>query len=221
MNGAPGPLFVPPGAGDGLPWAAILPMVIAIPAIALLVIGLGGRRRLPAALGAAALILPISAYAFASLYVMEGSKEVSFCGSCHVMTPIVAALESDKESLASIHVRRGLVPHDEACYTCHSGYGIWGTMDAKMAGVMHMVRTLTGNYKLPIELHGTFDINSCLNCHATSQAFRDVKEHQDPEVQKALPSHDMSCTGVCHPEAHPASALTGGVDAAAGGVAAK
>ena len=177
MNGAPGPLFVPPGVGHGLPWVAILPMVIAVPAIVLLVIGLFGRRRLP------------------------------------------AALASDKESLASIHYRRGLVPHDEACYTCHSGYGIWGTMDAKMAGVMHMVRTLTGDYTLPIELHGTFDIGSCLNCHATSPAFRDVKDHQDPEVQKALLSHEMSCTGVCHPEAHPASALTGGV--VASGAAAK
>ena len=87
-----------------------------------------------------------------------------------------------------------------------TGYG-------EALNVMHMVRTLTGDYKLPIELHGTFDIGSCLNCHATSPAFRDVKEHQDPDVQKALLSHEMSCTGVCHPEAHPASALTGGMAA--------
>ena len=212
MN-ALGPLFVPPGAEHGLPWVAILPLVLAVPAIVLLLMGLFGRRRLPAALGAAALILPIGAYGLSALYVMEGSKDVSFCGSCHVMTPIVAALDSDKESLASIHYRRGLVPHDQACYTCHSGYGIWGTMDAKMAGLMHMVRTLTGDYKLPIELHGTFDINSCLGCHAASPAFREVKEHQDPDVQKALLAHEMSCTGVCHPDAHPASALTGGVAA--------
>lgn len=211
MNGATGPLFVPPGAGHGLPWAAILPMLLAVPAIVLLLIGLFSRRRLPAAMGTAALVLPIASYGLAALYVMEGSKEVSFCGSCHVMTPIVAALDTDKESLASIHYRRGLVRHDEACYVCHSGYGIWGTMDAKMAGVMHMIRTLTGNYELPIAMHDTFDIGSCLNCHAASAAFRDVKEHQDPDVQQALLSHEMSCTGVCHPEAHPASALTGGV----------
>lgn len=210
MN-ASGPLFVPPGAEQGLPWAAILPLVVAAPAIVLLLMGLFGRRRLPAALGAAALIVPISAYGFGALYVMEGSKDVSFCGSCHVMTPIVAALESDKESLSSIHFRRGLVPHDQACYACHSGYGIWGTMDAKIAGLMHMVRTLTGDYDLPIEMHAPFDINSCLSCHAASPAFREVAEHQDPDVQKALLSREMSCTGVCHPDAHPASALTGGV----------
>ena len=213
MNGGLGPLFVPPGAGHGLPWAAILPLIAAVPAIVLLVVGLFGRRPLPAALGAAAILLPVAAYAFASLYVMEGSKDVAFCGSCHVMTPIVAALDEDTESLASIHYRRGLVPHDQACYTCHSGYGIWGTMDAKVAGLMHMVRTVTGDYTLPIELHGNFDIESCLNCHAAASAFREVKEHQDPDVQKALLSHEMSCTGACHPEAHPASALTGGVAA--------
>lgn len=208
-----GPLFVPPGAEQGLPWVAILPIAAAVPAVVLLVLGLIRGRRLPAAIGAAAMVLPIAAYSLASMYVMEGSKDASFCGSCHVMTPLLQSLDQDDGSLAAVHYRRGLVPHEQACYTCHSGYGIWGTMDAKMAGLMHMVRTVTGDYALPIKLNAPFDIDSCLGCHAAASRFRDQPAHQDPDLQKALVAREMSCTGVCHPAAHPEAALTGGLAA--------
>jgi hypothetical protein len=206
-----GPLFEGPASG-GIQWAAVLPVMLAIPAIVLLLIGLV-RGRLPVAFAAAGLFLPVAAYAVASLYVLEGSRKPSFCGSCHVMTPLLASIRANDGSLASTHYARGLVPHEEACYTCHSGYGIWGGVDAKMAGVMHMIRTVTGRYELPLKTHGPFDIESCLGCHAHAPAFRAVVDHQNPEVQKQLLSHEMSCTGICHPEAHPASALNGPVPA--------
>jgi hypothetical protein len=161
----------------------------------------------------AALLLPIAAYVVGTGHMMEKSKEVSFCGSCHVMTPIVASLEANDGSLASIHYTRGLVAHDQACFTCHSGYGIWGGVDAKMAGVMHMVRAATGRYTLPIKHNGPFDIDSCLGCHAFAPSFRAVEAHQDPDLQKQLLSREMSCTGICHPAAHPETALTGGAPA--------
>ena len=127
------------------------------------------------------------------------------------MTPIVESMHAtDDSSLAAIHYSRGLVPTAEACFTCHSGYGIWGTVGAKRAGVMHMLRSLTGRYHLPLELNGTFDINSCLGCHAGAATFRAVAAHQDPDVQQALLSHAVTCTGACHPAAHPEEALTGG-----------
>jgi len=63
---------------------------------------------------------------------------------------------------------------------------------------------------LPRELNGPFDIASCLGCHAGAASFRDVEAHQDPDVQQALLSHTMACTGACHPAAHPEEALTGG-----------
>lgn len=208
MNSAPiGPLFEPPGTSD-VSWFAILPVLFALPAIVLLVRGLV-RGTLPPALAAAAVALPVAAYGFASGYVMEGSKQVSFCGSCHVMEPLVESLSANDRMLASTHYTRGLVPHDQACYVCHSGYGIWGTMDAKMAGLMHMVRTITGKYDLPLRLNGKFDVASCLNCHAAAPSFRDVEAHRDMEIQKQLVSGETSCTGLCHPEAHPPAALAG------------
>jgi hypothetical protein len=206
---ATSPLFAGPPAAHGIQWLPVLALVVGGMAAILLLWGLV-RGRLPAGYGMAAVFLPIAAYGLASLHMLEGSKQVSFCGSCHVMGPIVKSLQGNDESLASIHYNRGLVPHDQACFTCHSGYGIWGGVDAKMAGVMHMVRTATGRYTLPLKLNGTFDINSCLGCHAYAPSFRAVEAHQDPDLQKQLLSHELSCTGLCHPAAHPESALTGG-----------
>lgn len=208
-----GPLFDGPSGAHGISWLEALPIVVAIAAAVLLLLRLV-KRDLPPGATAAAVFLPIAAYALGALFLLEESKQVSFCGSCHIMTPIVASLEANDGSLASMHFTRGLVPHDKACYACHSGYGIWGTMDAKRAGVMHMVRTVTGDYELPLKTRGPFDIDSCLGCHAQVPSFRAVVAHQDPDLQRQLVDRELSCTGICHPAAHPESALQGPREAA-------
>jgi hypothetical protein len=206
---ATSPLFAGPPAAHGIHWLPVLAALVGTAAAILLLWGLI-RGRLPPSYAVAAVLLPVAAYALASLHMLEGSKQTSFCGSCHVMTPLLKSLHGNDESLASIHYARGLVPHDQACFTCHSGYGIWGGLDAKMHGVMHMVRTVTGSYSLPLKLYQPFDIDSCLGCHASAASFRAVEAHQDPDLQKQLLSRELSCTGACHPSAHPESALTGG-----------
>jgi hypothetical protein len=204
-----GPLFAGPPAAHGIHWSAVLATALACAAAVLLLWRLI-RGYVAPGFATAGVLLPIAAYGLASLYMLEGSKQVAFCGSCHVMTPILKSVGSNDGSLAAIHYTRGLVPHEEACFTCHSGYGIWGGVDAKMAGVMHMVRTVTGWYTLPITHNGPFDIDSCLGCHAFAPSFRAVEAHQDPDLQKQLLSRQMGCTGICHPAAHPESALNGG-----------
>lgn len=211
MTGELGPLFASPPVEPAVQWSQVLPLVVAAPAVAILVVGLLRGRLSPSAALFGIVFLPAVAYGLGGLMMLETSKDVRFCGSCHVMTPIVASLsDAGNGSLAATHYTRGLVPTDQACYVCHSGYGIWGTFDAKVAGVMHMVRTVTGDYALPIALHAPFDIDSCLGCHAGAASFRSVEAHQDPDLQKALLDGTMSCTGACHPAAHPAEALTGG-----------
>jgi hypothetical protein len=204
-----GPLFAAPLGGKGLPWLHLLPILAALPAAAILCWGLLRGRLLPA-VGGAGVFASAAAFGLGGLLVFEGSKRITFCGSCHVMKPLLASLQADDGSLASTHWARGLVPHDSACFTCHSGYGIWGTVQAKKAGVMHMVHTITGGYQLPLALNAPFDIDSCLGCHLEAPRFRAVEVHQSPELQQALVSREMSCTGACHPAAHPPSALDGG-----------
>lgn len=211
MTPLPGPLFVSPPIQAAVQWSHVLPLLVAAPAAAILVWGLVWGRLPPAVAVAGLVFLPAAAYGLGVLMLLETSKDLSFCGSCHVMTPLVASLsDATNGSLAATHYTRGLVPTTHACYVCHSGYGIWGTFDAKRAGFMHMVRTVTGRYALPIALHGTFDIDSCLGCHAGADSFRAVEAHQDPDMQQALLDGAMRCTGTCHPAAHPEDALTGG-----------
>ena len=203
------PLFSWPPPHRALSWLQILPILAAIPAAAILLVGLVKGRLIPAAAAAGIVFLPVATYALGALLVMEDSKKVTFCGSCHVMTPIVASLSGEGDSLATTHYRRGLVSHEEACFVCHSGYGPWGTIDAKMAGIRHMLRTVGNDYKFPIEHVGAFDIDSCLNCHARSATFRAVEAHQDPDTQQALFKRELGCTGICHAAGHPDEALQG------------
>jgi hypothetical protein len=218
-----GPLFVPP---VDYHWFWIVVLIPAVLAIAVLMIALvrghfPGGRVTGSGFAAAAFLLPLFAYGFGAIDLTEEAKRVEFCGSCHAtMPPLVESLSSEEESLAAIHYQRGAVSRVEACYTCHSGYGIWGTVAAKQSGLGHMWRTLTGNYAFPLEHKGPFDIDSCQNCHAGTKAFRDVEEHRDPELAQAMVDREIGCTGDCHPAAHPDSALNGTAQASTAGAGA-
>lgn len=202
-----GPLFVPPHEPDRLgPLIALLAAVVVVVGLVALV-----RGRLPDVFSfAAVLLLPLFAYVLGDLHLLEVSKRVDFCGSCHeTMSPIVAAMRSDTEYLSSIHYRSGAVPRDGACYRCHGGYGLLGDTKAKIGGIMHMLHTVRQDYEFPLKKVGTFDIKSCLDCHAQAAPFRAQEVHRDPDLQKSLLDGEIGCTGVCHPEPHPPEALEG------------
>jgi cytochrome c nitrite reductase small subunit len=202
-----GPLFVHPSGPDYF-W--ILIGVFAAPTIALCIYTLY-RGQLPAALSSAGLVmLPIFSYVLGNLHVLDESKSVEFCGSCHVtMPPLVESMRADGDTLAAVHYRQGAVSHKEACYACHSGYGAAGDFNAKLAGVNHMRHTVMDSQRYPLKMRSTFDISSCLDCHAGSEAFREVKGHRPRGIQERLVSGEMSCTGACHASAHPPAALNG------------
>ncbi|MGH0034094.1 MAG: NapC/NirT family cytochrome c [Myxococcota bacterium] len=210
-----GPLFVHPTEPHRL-W--ILIFACALPSMALALVVLV-RSRLPAAVASSGLLLlPVFTYILGDLHVLEESKTVEFCGSCHeTMAPVVEAMRDEGESLAGSHYQRGAVSHNDACYQCHSGYGIWGGFDAKLAGVKHMLNTVTGDFELPLSHHGTFDIDACLSCHAGALPFRAVETHRDEGIQQALLSGEMGCAGACHPPAHPQEALNGSAAGTGGG----
>lgn len=202
-----GPLFVAPHEPDrmGILIAVLAGTVIAAALITLV------RGRLPTVLSySGLLLLPLVGYLLGNMHLLEESKQVDFCGSCHLpMSPIVEAMRADTPYLASIHYRMGAVPHDAACYRCHGGYGLWGDAKAKYAGVTHMLHTITSDYDFPLQKSGTFDITSCLDCHAQAAPFRAQEVHRDPELQRSLLSGEIGCAGLCHPAPHPPEALEG------------
>jgi cytochrome c nitrite reductase small subunit len=202
-----GPLFQHPEEPHYL-WIAVV--LLAIPSIAVALWGItrGHLAQSTATIGL--VVLPAVAFLLGNVVVMQESTQAEFCGSCHVtMSPIVEGLATDNGSLASQHFRSGAVPSGTACYTCHSGYGIWGGVDAKMAGVIHMLHTVTGRYEYPLRMHAPFDISSCLGCHAESTKFRAQPAHHDEDIQRMLVSGEMGCAGSCHAPAHPDDVLMG------------
>jgi cytochrome c nitrite reductase small subunit len=202
------PLFTHPGDLTE-PIFGVVPLVIALVAMGICVVGLVRGRLAESTLAVGIVGLPLLAFALANTVLLDRSKETEFCESCHLMVPIGESTRADDGSLASFHVSHGAVPTAQSCYGCHSGYGMWGDLNAKLSGVEHMVHTVLGSYELPLRLYRPYNIDSCLACHAESKRFRDVEVHATAEIQEALLSSEMSCTGMCHPAAHPPEALSG------------
>ena len=202
-----GPLFVPLGGPDYF-WILIL--VFATPTIGLCLYALV-RGHLPAVLSASGFVLlPVFGYVLGNLHVLDESKSVEFCGSCHVtMPPLVESMKSGGNELAASHYRKGAVSHKDACYVCHSGYGVQGDINAKLAGVGHMIHTVRRTERYPLKMRSTFDIRSCLDCHAATEPFQTVKGHKTRAIQNQLMTGEIGCTGACHEPAHPPAALNG------------
>ena len=202
-----GPIFVPPGGPDYF-WILIL--VFSIPTIGLCVYALI-RGELPAVLSTSAMVLlPVFGYVLGNIHVLDESKSVEFCGSCHTtMPPLVESMTSGGKGLAALHHQKGAVSQKNACYVCHSGYGPVGDFNAKLAGVSHMIHTVRSSERYPLKMRSTFDIASCLDCHAATEAFRTVKGHKARGIQNQLITGEIGCTGSCHEAAHPPAALNG------------
>src|SRR5579883_3307711 len=60
---------------------------------------------------------------------MERSKQTSFCLSCHIMGPYGRSLYRDDAGyIPAAHFQNHRIPPDEACYTCHTDYAMFGTV---------------------------------------------------------------------------------------------
>jgi cytochrome c nitrite reductase small subunit len=146
-------------------------------------------------------VLPLAVVFFAYSYGLEASKKVEACGSCHVMTPWVKDLRDPKsETLAAVHFKNRYIQENH-CYTCHTDYGMFGTVRAKWDGLGHVYRYSTGHYELPIHIAKPYSNLRCLNCHGQSKKFLDPAKHAAEDLPDML-SGKTSCLD-CHGPAHP------------------
>ena len=151
------------------------------------------------------LILSPLAYIINFTVALERTKPVSFCNSCHVMNGYVEDLKNpDSEHIASLHYQNRWIA-DHQCYTCHTDYGIQGTIKAKMDGMRHIWAYYIAGYKKPVKYRGTYNNQMCLHCHEPVSYYQEVPEHQ--ENREAIESSKMSCFGLqCHVRPHPKDA---------------
>jgi cytochrome c nitrite reductase small subunit len=136
--------------------------------------------------------------------MFEEMKQVESCNSCHVMNGFVDDMrDPGSATLAARHYRSGAIPAKQ-CYSCHTGYGIFGTMEAKRDGFRHWLLYVTRTWKEPITFKGTYPNDNCLACHAGSPEFRAVPSHAS--LREHLEGDEMGCF-TCHGLPHPARPL--------------
>jgi cytochrome c nitrite reductase small subunit len=146
-------------------------------------------------------LVPIMVAFMTFAHGLESTTTVSACGSCHVMTPFVQDLQDVKsDTLAATHFKNRFI-RESQCYTCHSDYGLGGTLKAKLAGLGHVWRYTTGFYEVPIKIAQPYPNFRCLGCHGESQRF--LNSETKKGIMPELMSGQTSCL-TCHGPAHPA-----------------
>jgi nitrate/TMAO reductase-like tetraheme cytochrome c subunit len=107
--------------------------------------------------------------------------------------------DPNSETLAARYCRHRWIPEAQ-CYTCHTSYGLFGDVQAKMKGLNDVYRYYTHTYKVPIRMHVPYGNADCLKCHERTPKFVDSAYHA--ELLAELRSGEFSCVD-CHGPAHP------------------
>lgn len=93
-------------------------------------------------------LLPLIATWSTTATVMEGTKSVQACMSCHVMHPFVNDMTNpESPTLAARHYKNEWIAKDQ-CYACHVSYGVTGTMEGKRDGLRHWLHYVTNTYRI-------------------------------------------------------------------------
>ena len=144
---------------------------------------------------------------------MQRSKKTEFCLSCHIMEPYGRSLRVDDPTyLAAAHFQNHRVTADEACYTCHTNYAMFGGMKAKLHGLRHVYVYYLGVPPVPekIRLYEPYNNRECLHCHEGARSFEEGAVHNaNPDTLPAVRANKLSClSSGCHKVVHNVAALS-------------
>lgn len=153
------------------------------------------------------LVLPLAVTGFGVAAQVEHSKSTQFCLSCHVMEPYGRSLAVDDASyIPAKHFQNNLVRRDEACFTCHTTYAMFGDFKAKMRGLKHVYVNYIGTIPKEIKLYEPYQNRECLHCHAGARSFEESDLHKD--IRAELGRNETSCLE-CHDTIHNVHGLAG------------
>jgi cytochrome c-type protein NapC len=150
-------------------------------------------------------ILPSLALAVGFGAHVEQSKRTEFCLSCHVMEPYGKSLKvDDSEYIPAGHVQNGRVDKDEACFTCHTTYAMYGDVKAKLGGLRHLAVNYLGTLPDTIKLYEPYNNRECLHCHQGARSFEENDAHAETDTSMvAMKANRLSCmTSGCHDIVH-------------------
>lgn len=150
-------------------------------------------------------VLPIFSGLLGFASEMERSKTTAFCLSCHTMEAYGKSLYVDDPThIPAAHYQNHRVPKDQACYSCHTQYAMFGTLKVKLYGLKHVLIYYLGKPPAPedIKLYEPYNNRECLHCHAGARSFEEGAMHNaDPATLPAIKSNQLSCLS-CHDVAH-------------------
>lgn len=145
-------------------------------------------------------MLPVIAMLSSFTVMMEDTKTVQSCASCHIMQPFVTdMMDPDSPTLAARHYKNKWIADDQ-CYHCHTSYGIHGTAEAKRDGFRHWLLYVTDTWPEPITFKGSYPNGNCTSCHGETAQFRAVDSHR--ALREKLTANEVSCAS-CHGPIHP------------------
>ena len=151
------------------------------------------------------LVLPFMSFSVGTVTHVEKSKTTEFCLSCHIMEPYGKSLRVDDTSaIPASHFQNNRVPREEACFTCHQDYVMYGTALAKIRGLRHVYAQYVQHKQPPLHLYTPYNNRECLHCHEGSRTFEEGAMHNaDPELMPLIKSNKKSCLDSgCHDTIH-------------------
>lgn len=146
-------------------------------------------------------VLPVLCGAWGLSEHFTRSEQTSFCLSCHIMAPYGRSLYvDDVNHIPAAHFQNHRIPADQACYTCHTDYAMYGPLRVKLNGLRHVYVAYLGTPMNPIHLYRPFQNSTCLHCHSGARSFED-DAHMAMIDQ--LKSNQLSCiSSGCHDTVH-------------------
>src|SRR5688572_26454749 len=134
--------------------------------------------------------------------VVGFQKVKDSCYECHTMDPWTSDLhDPESTTLAAKHHKNRWI-NEHACYTCHTGYGLSGNIQAKISGLNHVLHQHVTGVPEVIKMKTTFPVKTCLYCHAQGDSYLKIEQHTAPEFKSQIESGTMSCFE-CHAAPHP------------------
>lgn len=136
---------------------------------------------------------------------MEHSKTTRFCLSCHIMEDYGKSLHVDDRSFVpATHFQYNLVRRDQACFTCHTDYTMFGDFNAKLRGLKHVYKYYIGSPSQPIKLYQPYNNRECLHCHLGARGFEESEAHtKAPDAMKQMKANQLGCASTgCHNIVH-------------------
>src|SRR5262245_58107704 len=191
----------------GEPTIVIAVILISIALIAYLVIrpSITATRAGKILAFVALFVFPILAGGMGASEHMQHSTTTGFCLSCHVMEHYGKSLHVDDRSfIPAVHYQNHLVPQNNACYTCHTDYVMFGGLRSKLRGLNHVYVQYIGAVPEHPKLYKPYNNRECLHCHLGARSFEEGATHnQDPKTMELVKANQLGCTSAgCHNSVH-------------------